>query len=373
MTMANSACSRARAHALTRSFSNAHAHAHSNVGASPRRAPLLLAAPLLLLAALTSRGAFAQTDKEKAASDKLYQEGLSKMLEGKLDVGCPKLAESQRLFPRPGTLFTLAECEAKAGRLATAIERYQEYLKLFSEMDPDQQKKQREKQRDDISATQIIALTKQAPRIRLTVVGGTKNLSVTLDGAAVDPARFDEDILVDPGEHVVRAEGGEGGPFERSLTLAKGASERVEIKGVKAAKADKGSSNASSGPSGRRVAAYVVGGAGVVILGVGAVTGVLALGDKDTVTAHCKDTRKNDVWSCDATGLRAAESGQTLATVSSITLGVGLGAAATGLVLFLTEPSAKKKKKQEDAAARWVSPQVFVAPSGGFAGAVGVW
>src|SRR5689334_17098441 len=95
----------------------------------------LFAAATLLLAALVSAPAFAQTDKEKATSDKLYQEGLAKMLEGAFDAGCPKLAESQRLFPRPGTLFTLAECEAKAGRPATAISHYRAYLKLFAEMD----------------------------------------------------------------------------------------------------------------------------------------------------------------------------------------------------------------------------------------------
>src|SRR3954462_7468167 len=82
-----------------------------------------VAAPFFLVA-LTSAPAFAQTDKEKAASDKLYQEGLAKMLEGAFGVGCPKLAESQRLFPRPGTLFTLAECQAKSGKLVAAIEGY---------------------------------------------------------------------------------------------------------------------------------------------------------------------------------------------------------------------------------------------------------
>ena len=42
----------------------------------------------------------------------------------------PRFAESHRLDPRPGTLFALASCEEKRGRLAAAVRIYDEYLAL---------------------------------------------------------------------------------------------------------------------------------------------------------------------------------------------------------------------------------------------------
>jgi hypothetical protein len=211
-----------------------------------RRRSLFAAAPLLLAALVAAAApAQAQSQADKAASDKLYQEGLAKMLESKFDVGCPKLAESQRLFPRPGTLFTLAECEAKAGRAATAIGHYQEYMKLFSEMDPDQQSKQREKQRDTISQAQISALSKTAPRLTIAVAGSPSGLSVKLDGAAVEASRFGAEIPVDPGEHVVTWEGGSGSPSEAKITLAAGEKKQVDIGSALAGDMQKGTEPSS--------------------------------------------------------------------------------------------------------------------------------
>lgn len=341
---------------------------HSRRGLSRRS--LAFAGPLLLIA-FASAPAFAQSEKEKALSDKLYQEGLAKMLEGAYSVGCPKLTESQALFPRPGTLFTLAECEAKAGRLGTALGYYREYLILFSEMDPDQQSKQREKQRDKISVAQIEALTKQAPRITIAVTGGAAGLSVSLDGAPVDSSRFGSAISVDPGEHVVTWEGKGVSPSERKVTLPVGAEERIEIKtkgaGSSTAKRPKTS---SKGPSGQRIAAYAVGGAGGAMIIVGAITGGLAVGEKSTVDQHCDDTGRGDIWTCDAVGKSAADNGKTLATVSSVMFGLGAAGVVGGVVLFLAEPSAKKKASETGG---WVRPAIAVGPSEGFFGVRGAW
>lgn len=338
-------------------------------GTAPRGA--LAAVAALLIASLSGAPARAQSAKDKADSDKLYQDGLSKMLQGALDVGCPKLAESQRLFPRPGTLFTLAECEAKAGRVASAVEHYKEYLKLFAEMDPEQQAKQREKQRDKISQSQIDALSANAPRLTITVEGRSEGLTVKLDGAPMSSDRFGAATLVDPGDHVVTWEGGEGGPGERRVSLALGGSESIAVKGVPEKKGPAPVAPAEpTGPSGRRIAAYVAGGVGAAALVGGAVTGGLAAGKKGVVSDHCKDTGQNDVWSCDAEGKAAADSGKSLATISSVMFGVGGAALAAGVILFLTEP---KAKTTEGATRPWISPEVAIGPSGGFVGASGVW
>jgi len=98
--------------------------------------------------ALSTQIASAQPDRDKAASDDLFQAGLTEMLEGRHAAGCPKLAESYRLFPRPGTLFTLADCEAAWGHPAAALRHYDSYLEMFSQMPPVEQQAQRDKGRE---------------------------------------------------------------------------------------------------------------------------------------------------------------------------------------------------------------------------------
>jgi hypothetical protein len=65
-------------------------------------------------------------------------------------------------------------------------------------------------------------------------------------------------------------------------------------------------------------------GTGVAALGVGLVTGALALSKKSTVKEHC-DANKQ----CDSDGLAAADSGKTFSTISTVAFvgaGVSLGA-----------------------------------------------
>src|SRR5262252_4543747 len=94
----------------------------------------------LLLLSTTSNDARAQ---DVAVAEALFNRGLADMQAGKFDTGCPAIGESYRLDPRPGTLFTLAECEAKAGHYATAVARYDDYLSLYSRLSADQQAKQK--------------------------------------------------------------------------------------------------------------------------------------------------------------------------------------------------------------------------------------
>ena len=88
----------------------------------------------------------------------------------------------------------------------------------------------------------------------------------------------------------------------------------------------------STGPSGRRIATYVVGGVGLAGLVGGGVMGALALGQKGILDKHCGTAvGQTDKASCDPTGLDASSNAQSMALGSTIGFAVGGAAAATAV------------------------------------------
>ena len=83
----------------------------------------------------------------------------------------------------------------------------------------------------------------------------------------------------------------------------------------------------------QRTLGYVASGVGLVGLVVSAVTGALVLERKRTVDDECTG------HVCSKEGKEAADSGQTLAAVSTLAFGVGVAGAVTGVTLILTAPS----------------------------------
>src|SRR3954454_10869417 len=107
------------------------------------------------LAAIATQGALARADETGSAAA-LFETGLQHMQASRYAEACPKLAESYWLDPRPGVLFTLAECEARWGKLASAIAHYDDYLRLFGSMPAGLQAVQRE--RAEVARKQRAAL-----------------------------------------------------------------------------------------------------------------------------------------------------------------------------------------------------------------------
>ncbi|MBK8252744.1 MAG: hypothetical protein IPK82_08765 [Polyangiaceae bacterium] len=281
-----------------------------------------------------AKSAFAQ---DAAAAEALFNKGVAEMEAGHFDVACPALAESQRLDPRPGTMFTLAECEAKAGKIATALVHYEDYLRA-AELLPGPQK-QRHAQRMDIAKTKKASLAPAVPILTLTLPkNAPPDTKVSRDGTELTAASLGVALPVDPGEHVIVTMLRTGERIEQKISLARGEKRAVEVT-IKSSQvgAPTGSTvvetpNSGDGPSGRRVASYVIGGVGIAGLALGGVMGGLALSSKGVVDEHCPN--KN----CDAEGAKALEEGRTTSLVSTIGLGVGAAGVATAVILLLTEP-----------------------------------
>ncbi len=293
---------------------------------------------LLPLGALLMVGApcWAQ---DTAAAGALFDRGLADMQAGKFESGCPALAESFRLDARAGTLFTLAECESKSGRIASAFVHYEDYLSRFAAMSRDEQGRQRG--RDKIADKQVALLKPDLPQLTIRLPDGTTGMTVTRDGVALGAASIGVAMPVDPGAHTIVVRNTDGAELEHHVEIARAEKKTIDIvpppKKIAALDlAHAPSPPEVAAPTSLRPWAYATLGAGVVGIGIGAVTGGLVLGKKDTIGAHCVEL------ACDTTGKQAADAAQTLGTISTVSFVAGGVFAVVSVVLFVLEPHRAK-------------------------------
>lgn len=231
----------------------------------------------------------------------MFQRGLAEMMAGRYATACPALAESLRLDHSPGTLFTLAECEAKAGRVATALYHYREFLALVAELPAPRRARQRE--REEIARAQREALLPRVPTLGLHLPkNAPPDLIVRRDGAVVPAAELGRAVPVNPGVRRVRVEDREGRFAEVDVPLLEG--ERREIRVPLPARA--GDAGASAGPTQRLTLLHAVESpveararARQRQLGLGLAAGGLALGAAGAVSYWIARAKVGDI---EATG-----------------------------------------------------------------------
>jgi hypothetical protein len=319
------------------------------------------------------------TAQEDAAADALFNKGLSEMEAGHYETACPAIKESQRLDPRMGTLFTLAECEAKGGLLASAVAHYDEYLRLFARLTS--QQKSTQAGREKVSSAQKAALTPQVPYVTLVLHDAPAGTTVKWDDVVFNLPALGVPLPVNPGDHTATTQLPGGGRLITHVTIARGERKQVDLKlppassgkAVAAVPAETPATTASAtAPASPDDAAapdrsrkpFIYGAAGVGAMGiiVGSITGAVVLGKKGTIEDNCVET------SCNAVGKDAADSAHTLGTVSTIGFSVGIVGLAAAAVLLLTEPP-----KTSAAAARAWSPFVADRRDGVLLGVQRAW
>jgi hypothetical protein len=271
---------------------------------------------------------------DAAAAKALFDHGLDEMKQGRYPAGCSALAESYKLNPLPGALFTLAECEAKRGRIATALKRYEEYIQVFVKLPRDKQ--QRQHGRDVLSKEQIGVLTAQLPRV--TVLLGDPaptGVEATLDGIPLDRGALPGPIPIDPGDHVVFAQAPGAGSVEKRFSIGKGEQKTVALALKAKPKEPTAPDTPASSPKPLRVAAYVAGGIGLGLIGAGAVTGGLVLGKKGTIQNNCTFDGAHGIATCNQAGLDAGHAVTMLGAASTGTFVAGVVALGAGVGLFV--------------------------------------
>lgn len=193
------------------------------------------------------------------------------------------------------------------------------------------------------------------PTIVFTAKAGDGDVSavkVTMDGTVVASRLDGSALTVEPGEHAFEFTTPGYAPVLKSFVLREGVKRRQEeivfypMGGATppiAAGAAPPPPVATEPPpvgehpiedsgNGRRILSYVLGGAGIVSLGLGAYFGLKAKSTYDDSESHCR----NGV--CDSEGVTGGDDASTQAAVSTVAFVAGGALLAGGIILFLTAP-----------------------------------
>ncbi|HSO00395.1 MAG TPA: hypothetical protein VLS89_19015, partial [Candidatus Nanopelagicales bacterium] len=167
-----------------------------------------LGAALLLLPAAPAAASEAED---------LFQKGQADLEAGRLAEACPALRKSFRMEKRPMVLFHLAECEERAGRIATAALHYDEYLDLFERLSPPEQRGEGEREKQAFKRRE--RLDADIPRVTFKLSEsapvGTKVTRVTKQGTDPVPVALGVALPIDPGEHWVMTQPPGGARWEK--------------------------------------------------------------------------------------------------------------------------------------------------------------
>jgi hypothetical protein len=267
--------------------------------------------------AIAPRIALGQSTPGEA--DRLYQGGQTLLAAGELDQACSAFRASAKIDPALGAILSVAYCDEKQGRPATAWSEYALVARRAHERG--------QAEREKFALGRARALEVNVTHVHLSVA--PPSARVTVDG---QPAQFvdEKTLLVPPGSHTITVVVGEERPWSRDIQLGemRESPDPSYVVGAPVAGSispeppvpppTRGAAQRDAG-----IAAAAVGVAGVV---VGTIFGIKTLG----ISGRCPNKTM-----CPEADI---DSATTSGIVSDVGFGVGVAGLALGAWLFLSAP-----------------------------------
>lgn len=280
--------------------------------------------------------------ERKAEAQRLFAEGQAALDKGDNASGCALMRTSLELFAVANSLFTVAQCDQREGKLASALEHWQRGLSLIDATD----------KRSPVVKKSIEDLSSRAPRVRIVVEPNDAPVEVMLDGEVVPSDKLVAALFVDPGKHEITVS--KAGHADRRVKIVLGERERTEVVAEPGAVSASALPSASVAPStSASIGRPPVGMppmklGGFVALGVGAagilgavITGGVISSQHTQIVEECPDKR------CSEGGRSLIDSQETLLPVNAAMWGIGIAGAAVGAVLLVV--SSQKSKENRSA------------------------
>ncbi len=304
---------------------------------------------VLVSACLGSSVAHAQSavPENQVLAQSLFDDAVALMRDGRYVEACPKFAESHRLDPAGGTVINLAYCLEKQKKLASAYAAYSDAVS-FAIRDG-------RKEREATARERVQAIAPLLSRVAVRVEGPSQveGLEVFLDGTALRPAAWGGSP-VDPGEHRVRATAPGRHEWVETVTVdAEGQTREVVVPVLpllpvaapppvpaQALPIAPPVANDERPAAGwRRPAAIVSFGVSGAALGVGLVTGALAISRHNASNRDCPSGK------CTQGAVDSEAAANTFAWIANVSFATALVGGGLGAFFLLTGKSDPKPDK----------------------------
>jgi hypothetical protein len=312
-------------------------------------------------------------------ADQLFKRGKRLLAQKKYPEACAAFEDSDRLDPGIGAKLNVAKCYQDWGKLATAWRWYVDAETMATSARDDRARKIRALV-DELDPD-VPRLTVKPPRD-----ANLAGVVIKLDGVVLQPSALGVEQRVDPGPHDVDTIIGGVRRTRVVLVERRGHAEVVlELPAATVAKREPDSTGVRPGPGAspgpapvatveatagatggapgtdnpgrtRRFIGLGVAGAGAITIAISGIVTLGARGDyRNALDDHCQG--KTDL--CDEDGLSITHSALRRANVATVFALIGLGAVATGAVVYFTAPKASRPGEH----AYYLAPSV--GPDGG--------
>jgi len=290
---------------------------------------LLLACFVTVGAAALSRPGLADDEEAaKAEARRLAEQGDESFAAGRCDQAIPLWTEAEQRYHAPTILVRIARCQALLGKVVDAESTLTAILDepLPPNAPPVFAEVRRGAQTDLESVRARIA--KLSVAIDDGGLSGDRRIEV--DGHAVDMLTASVDpndyrFRIDPGKHRLRVGLG-AASWEDTVQLGDGESRTVRV----SFREQPGAVVRSS----QRLVGFVLGGAGMITMAVGAGLGVAAVHGSHDLLGPCGQDRQH----CPSSEQGAIDTVRSEALASDLTLGGGAALFLAGALVVLTAP-----------------------------------
>jgi hypothetical protein len=282
------------------------------------------------------RTASAQEPADRTATAAgLFDEAKALMDRGNYAEACPKLAESQAVDPQLGTMMNLALCYESVGKIASACPIWREAATTAE--------RRMRSDRAELARQHGDSTCRRAPQVAVQIAEQPRRdgLSVTIDGAPLAREHWGLPLSIDPGDHEVRATGEGSQPWSSRFQVDEQQATVVVVPVLAPAASPQASDRDSAASTSQRqqsrvigTGVWVVGGIGIAAVGTSGGFGLLAL----SRLRESSDGRNCVQNNCNSIGANDRAIASRYATVSDVTLAIGIGAIATSVVLWVIAP-----------------------------------
>jgi tetratricopeptide (TPR) repeat protein len=272
-------------------------------------------------------GALADTNDGKAQA--LYDEAKGLVAQGNWAAACPKLLDSKRLSAEMKTIYRLAECYERVGKLGAAWRNYQEAAIAAA--------KAGETEKSRAAIERAAAIEPKIGKLRASSQAQA-DAELAIDDETIARPWADSALGLDPGEHTIEVRAAGKKPFHATVTIAAGktatlAVPALETEAATLAPADNkpeapGAATSTPTPLTTTVG-WVLLGAGVVTTGVGGYLAFSASSKYHEADTECGTN------GCNAAGFEATNDARRLGNVATFVFSAGVALAAGGVVLLI--------------------------------------